>query len=135
MPMLVMMAVLCPSGATGTVFALLTSVQMAGGTLGASLSAALTHAVGVTLEDYSRLAELTVACVTLRLATLLFIGLVPRQSMEQVAADTARGPVYRLSCELRPRGGEAEAKPAAGLRRSDAERRRSGRRSNPRAER
>ena len=89
MPMLVMMAALCPSGATGTVFALLTSVQMAGATLGGSLSAALTRATGVTLDDYSRLSTLTVACVALRLATLLALGLVPRQSMEQVAADAA----------------------------------------------
>ena len=38
MPMLLMMAALCPAGATSTVFALLTSVQMAGATVRGSLS-------------------------------------------------------------------------------------------------
>lgn len=89
MPMLLMMAALCPDGAASTVFALLTSVQMAGQTLSGSLSSALTHALGVSLDDYSRLGLLTLACVTIRLSTLMCIGLVPDENPKELQARQA----------------------------------------------
>ena len=114
MPMMVMMAALCPSrdltlfepwthrsagpltlclqralsGAASTVFALLTSVQMAGATLAGSLSAGLTAALGITLDDYSRLWQLTVVCTTIRLCTVLCVGLVPLRSPSALEAES-----------------------------------------------
>ena len=114
MPMMVMMAALCPSrdltlfepwthrsagpltlclqralsGAASTVFALLTSVQMAGATLAGSLSAGLTAALGITLDDYSRLWQLTVACTTIRLCTVLCVGLVPLRNPSALEAES-----------------------------------------------
>lgn len=84
-----MMAALCPSGATSTVFALLTSVQMAGSTLAGSLSSALTHALEVRLGDYSNLGTLTVATAAIRLCTLLCVGLVPAKTTRTLEAETA----------------------------------------------
>jgi len=114
MPMMVMMAALCPSrdltlfepwthrsagpltlclqralsGAASTVFALLTSVQMAGATLAGSLSAGLTAALVITLDDYSLLWQLTVACTTIRLCTVLCVGLVPLRNPSALEAES-----------------------------------------------
>ena len=83
-----MMAALCPEGATSTVFALLTSVQMAGSTLAGSLSSALTHALGVRLGDYSNLGALTLVTAAVRLSTLFFVGLVPTKTTRALQAET-----------------------------------------------
>lgn len=84
-----MMAALCPEGATSTVYALLTSVQMAGSTLAGSLSSALTHALGVRLGDYSNLGALTLMTAAIRLCTLLCVGLVPAKTTRALQAETA----------------------------------------------
>ena len=84
MPMMVMMAALCPNKAASTVFALLTSVQMAGQTLSGSLSSGLTGALGIKLEDYSRMWLLTLLCSALRLCTVFLLGLVPPRNPREV---------------------------------------------------
>ena len=114
MPMMVMMAALCPDGAASTVFALLTSVQMAGATLSGSLSSGLTRAVGVRLGDFSRLPHLTLACVAIRLGTLLALGLVPRLSIADLEAQVGRsrragGGALRRPRAFAPLEEEAEA--------------------------
>ena len=76
------------SGAASTVFALLTSVQMAGATLAGSLSAGLTAALGITLDDYSRLWQLTIACSTIRFCTVLCVGLVPLRNPSALEAES-----------------------------------------------
>ena len=101
MPMMVMMAALCPNKAASTVFALLTSVQMAGQTLSGSLSSGLTGALGIKLEDYSRMWLLTLLCSTLRLCTVFLLGLVPPRNPREV----------ELKSEGRLDSGEAETTP------------------------
>lgn len=61
---------------------------MAGATLAGSLSAGLTAALGITLEDYSRLWQLTVACTTIRLCTALCVGLVPLRNPSALEAES-----------------------------------------------
>jgi hypothetical protein len=55
-----------PKGTEASVFALVTSLQMVGGTAGGAISAVLTEALGVKLSDYSRLADLVwiTSCVS-----------------------------------------------------------------------
>ena len=78
MPLLVLMARLCPAGAEGTTYALVTSVQMVGGTVGGILSQIATQSVGVTNVDFTRLWQLIVISCAGRLASLVLLPLVPR---------------------------------------------------------
>ena len=59
MPILILMARLCPPGAEGTTYALVTSVQMVGGTVGGILSQIATQQFGVTNLDFHRLWQLS----------------------------------------------------------------------------
>jgi len=77
MPILVLMARLCPPGAEGTTYALVTSVQTVGGTVGGVISTRLTAAFGVTNTDFSRLWQLTLLTSTAKLIALPFLPLVP----------------------------------------------------------
>ena len=77
MPLLILMARLCPAGAEGTTYALVTSVQMVGGTIGGLLSQLATSAFQVTNTDFSRLWQLTLLTCLARLAALLLLPLVP----------------------------------------------------------
>jgi hypothetical protein len=86
MPILILMARLCPIGAEGTTYALATSLQMSGGTIGGILSQISTRAFGVTNTNFSRLWQLTILTSTAKLSTLLFLPLVPR-SASSVRAD------------------------------------------------
>eukprot|EP01047_Picozoa_sp_COSAG01_P133072 COSAG01_NODE_63029_length_281_cov_2.571429_1_plen_50_part_10 len=49
------MGQIVPEGAEGSIFALVSSLQTVGGSVGGSISAILTTALGVTLTDYSNL--------------------------------------------------------------------------------
>ena len=99
MPMMVMMAALCPNRAASTVFALLTSVQMAGATLAGSLSAGLTAALGITLDDYSRLWQLTVACSSIRLCTVFCVGLVPLRNPSALEVESLESEALQASSQ------------------------------------
>jgi hypothetical protein len=66
-----------PKGTEASVFALVTSLQMVGGTAGGALSAVLTEALGVTLRDYSNLANLVIITSCIKLVSLPFVALVP----------------------------------------------------------
>ena len=55
MPILILMARLCPPGAEGTTYALVTSVQMVGGTVGGIFSQIATARFDVTNLQFSRL--------------------------------------------------------------------------------
>ena len=50
---------------------------MVGGTAGGAITAVLTEAYGVTLRDYSRLAELVIITSCVKLVSLPFVALVP----------------------------------------------------------
>eukprot|EP00966_Prymnesium_polylepis_P128144 2963587-Prymnesium_polylepis.1 len=63
MPMLVLVASICPDGAMSSVYALVTSIQCTGGTVGNSISSLLTVVVGVSLSDWSSLPLLVVICL------------------------------------------------------------------------
>ena len=52
------MGQIVPDGAEGSIFALVSSLQTVGSTVGGSLSAILTSSLGVTLTDYDNLALL-----------------------------------------------------------------------------
>ena len=77
MPMLVLMASMCPRGAESTVFALVTSVQTAGATFSGSLSSVATSYFDVTLHDYSRLWQLTLFTASIKLISLPLLPLIP----------------------------------------------------------
>jgi len=77
MPILVLMARLCPPGGEGTTYALVTSVQMVGGTVGGVISQYVTGAFDVTNTDFSHLWELTLLTSSAKLVALPFLPLVP----------------------------------------------------------
>lgn len=82
MPIWVMMGQLCPPGVEGSVFAMVTSLQMVGSTISGTLSAQLTLALGVTLTDYSNLPLLTIITASLKLTALPFVVLAPKHIHE-----------------------------------------------------
>jgi len=79
MPILILMARLCPDGAEGTVYALVTSVQMVGGTVGNLIAQNLTIAFGVTNTNFHRLWMLTLVTSTTKMLCLFFLPLVPKE--------------------------------------------------------
>ena len=66
MPILILIASVCPDGAVSTVFALVTSIQAAGTDVGAALSASLSAALRIKLHDFSSLSTLIVLCCLLQ---------------------------------------------------------------------
>eukprot|EP01043_Picozoa_sp_COSAG02_P017675 COSAG02_NODE_806_length_16963_cov_20.149312_8_plen_231_part_00 len=104
MPIWVMMGQLCPPGVEGSVFAMVTSLQMVGSTISGTLSAQLTLALGVTLTDYSNLPLLTMITASLKLTALPFVVLAPKHihvAAPQSAKTTApaEGPTKGSSAE------------------------------------
>lgn len=80
MPILILMARLCPPGAEGTTYALVTSVQMVGGTVGGIFSQIATARFDVTNLQFSRLWQLTLLTSTAKCVALPFLPLVPRSA-------------------------------------------------------
>jgi hypothetical protein len=98
MPIWVMMGQLCPPGVEGSVFAMVTSLQMVGSTISGTLSAQLTLALGVTLTDYSNLPLLTIITASLKLTALPFVALAPKHIHEAAppSAKASSAPVETL---------------------------------------
>ncbi|GAB5364952.1 hypothetical protein AAMO2058_001014500 [Amorphochlora amoebiformis] len=84
-PILILIATLCPKGAEGTVYASITSIQIGGATISASISAMLIQALGITLSDFSGLWQLIVICSGIRLCVLPFIPLLPGKVLVKTA--------------------------------------------------
>eukprot|EP00465_Bigelowiella_longifila_P006847 CAMPEP_0185270046 /NCGR_PEP_ID=MMETSP1359-20130426/41372_1 /TAXON_ID=552665 /ORGANISM="Bigelowiella longifila, Strain CCMP242" /LENGTH=208 /DNA_ID=CAMNT_0027861465 /DNA_START=205 /DNA_END=827 /DNA_ORIENTATION=- len=79
MPILILVASLCPEGVKGSVYAAVTSVQIAGGTISGSLSASLIEVLNITLSNYDNLWKLVVICSFLRLLVIPLVLLLPTQ--------------------------------------------------------
>ena len=90
MPLLILMARLCPAGAEGTTYALVSSIQMVGGTVGGIFSQIATGAFGVVNTDFTPLWKLTVLTNSARLASLLLLPLVP-SSAAAATGDAGEG--------------------------------------------
>ena len=72
---------------------------MAGATLAGSLSAGLTAALGITLGDYSRLWQLTIACSTIRLCTVCCVGLVPLRNPSALEVESLESEALQASSQ------------------------------------
>jgi folate/biopterin transporter len=83
MPILILLATLCPEGVEGSVYALVTSAQMAGGTVGGAASGMLIGSYGITLTDYSNFWKLIILCAFLRLLVLPLLPLLPTKPKEK----------------------------------------------------
>ena len=77
MPLWVLMGQIVPAGAEGSVFALVTSLRAMGTGVSGTLSAILTAALGVSLDDFSNLWWLTAITGLARLLAIPFVLLVP----------------------------------------------------------
>ncbi len=77
MPILILIASICPTGVESSVYALVTSIQVAGGTVGGTISATLIEAFGITLTNFRRLWELILLCALLKLVALPLIPMLP----------------------------------------------------------
>ena len=89
MPMNIMMSLMVPDGAEGTVFALVNSLQTVGSSTSGAISAVLTASLGITLTDFSTLGTLTIVTGLAKLIALPFIFLVPR-SVDFAKSDQRR---------------------------------------------
>ena len=74
LPTLVLAAKLCPPGVEAVLFATLMSIYNGASTVGTEVGAALTKCLGVTENDFSNLALLTIICNVSSLFPLVFIG-------------------------------------------------------------
>merc|ERR1719183_2249311 len=70
LPINILMARLCPEGAEGTVYALVTSVQGVGGTVSGVWSKLLTEGFGIQNYNWSRLWQLTLLTSCIKIAVL-----------------------------------------------------------------
>ncbi len=77
MPLLILVASICPEGVESSVYAAITSIQIAGGTISGSISAMIIEGFGITLSDYSNLWMLVMTCALVRLLAIPFIPLLP----------------------------------------------------------
>ena len=82
MPILVLAARLCPTGAEATLFAALMSVVNAGGVTGRALGGLLTHVLGVTDTNFDRLPMLVALCSFSGLLPLLVLPFLPPEASE-----------------------------------------------------
>lgn len=78
MPILILMSRLCPEGAEGTVYALVSSIQMVGGTVSGILSRICINAFGVTNVAFARLWQLILITSLAKLLAIFLLPLVPR---------------------------------------------------------
>jgi len=78
LPINILMAKLCPVGAEGTVYALVTSVQGVGGTVSGVWSKLATQGFDIENYDWSRFWQLTLFTSTVKLACIPLLPLVPR---------------------------------------------------------
>lgn len=78
MPILILMSRLCPEGAEGTVYAMVTSIQGVGGTVSGILSRICINAFGVTNTNFERLWQLILITSLAKMLSILFLPLVPR---------------------------------------------------------
>eukprot|EP00467_Chlorarachnion_reptans_P009272 CAMPEP_0114501326 /NCGR_PEP_ID=MMETSP0109-20121206/8437_1 /TAXON_ID=29199 /ORGANISM="Chlorarachnion reptans, Strain CCCM449" /LENGTH=464 /DNA_ID=CAMNT_0001679045 /DNA_START=582 /DNA_END=1976 /DNA_ORIENTATION=- len=76
-PLLILVASMARQGVEGSTYALVTSIQDAGGTVSASISAYIISALGITLDDFSNLWKLVLICSTVKLGALPLIPLLP----------------------------------------------------------
>eukprot|EP01052_Picozoa_sp_SAG31_P022275 SAG31_NODE_1763_length_7322_cov_21.697633_8_plen_117_part_00 len=83
------MGQIVPAGAEGSVFALVSSLQTVGSSLSGAISAVLTDAFGVTLENYAALPMLTLCTSLTKLIALPFVPFVPA-SIHHAKMDTGR---------------------------------------------
>jgi len=77
MPILILIASICPSGVESSLYAFVTSVQVAGGTVSGTISASLIKSFGITLTNYERLWQLVLVCALAKLLILPFITMLP----------------------------------------------------------
>lgn len=76
-PLLSMMAMLCPKGMEGTVFCLYTALNNLGGNLSSMISAGLVAAFGITAHNFDNMVPLRLATLCLQLLPCLLVGLLP----------------------------------------------------------
>jgi len=76
-PLLSMMAMLCPKGMEGTVFCLYTALNNLGGNLSSILSAGLVSAFGITAHNFDNMVPLRLVTLALKLLPCLLVGLLP----------------------------------------------------------
>jgi len=77
MPILILIAAICPAGVESSLYALVSSVQMAGSTVGGTISAILIEKFGITLTEYSGLWRLIILCAAVKLLILPAIPMLP----------------------------------------------------------
>jgi len=77
MPLLALVAVLCPAGVEGTVFSVFTAVMNFGSLVGMQIGAALTLAFGVTAHDFTLMWALALTTSLCQLYPLVFLWLIP----------------------------------------------------------
>jgi len=83
MPILVLMSRLCPEGAEGTVYAMVTSIQGVGGTVSGILSQICIEQFGITNTNFHKLWQLILVTSLVKLVSLAFLPLVPRNLEDQ----------------------------------------------------
>lgn len=89
MPILVLAARLCPPGVEATLFATLMSISNGANVTGGFLGAGLTQLLGVTSENFQRLALLLLICNLSSLLPLPFLRLLPSESDLESAVEKA----------------------------------------------
>jgi len=97
LPLMTLLASLCPKSLEGTLFSVFTSIANLGGVLGGWLGACLTLTFGITSHSFNNMWALCLACSLLQLAPLFFLHLLPGKAVfaafkEQAARASGAAP-------------------------------------------
>ena len=92
MPMMILMAKICPSGVESSVFALVTSLLMVGQTISGSIRSEVTNAWVPDLTNFESLWKLTLFTALINLTSLGFLFLVPKDP-KKANLDTTSSPL------------------------------------------
>jgi len=99
LPLLILVAAICPKGMESTVYGLVTSMQIAGSTVGSSISAWLIDIFGITLSNFDYLGILILLCAGVRLLTIPFVHLLPTGLPMRPAADEVKDALKYVDSE------------------------------------
>ena len=88
MPIMVAIARVCPEGDEGMIYAGFMSISNIGGALSTWGGAALTHALGITKDDYSNMLWLLVLCTLTNLVPYFYVHLLPNDDADAREATT-----------------------------------------------
>ena len=89
LPLMTLLASICPKSCEGTLFSVFTSIANLGGVLGGWFGAILTLTYGISSHHFANMWLLCVTCAFIQLTPLSFLWLLPKRDVYLAARNAA----------------------------------------------